>query len=623
MGEILMNNYPHDANIAISENRLEGIWLLMSGFRLAYLGAAISLAIAAVARTGTYMLLRSLTDQVLIEFTSGEVSNDSVRLLALSAVGLVALAVVMGAFTFLSGRLAAYTSEGVTLRLRNFLYDHIQRLSFTYHDQTPTGELIQRSTSDVDAIRRFFADQAIGVGRILVLFIVNFIALLQINVSLALFSVILIPLIVLISFLFFRRVSKAYEAYQEQDAVLSTALQENLTGVRVVKAFARQDYERQKFERENWEKYQRGRRLLLMHSGYWPVSDILSGIQMLAGFTLAALMAINGTLTAGDYIAYAGLVIWLIWPIRNLGRLIVQTSTGLVSYSRVRDIIKVGEESLDESGYQPGEGLKGKVEFKHVFFQYETDEPTLQDVSFNCQPGQVVALLGPTGSGKTSLVNLLPRFYDYQRGSITIDGVELKQYSKKVLRQQIGIVEQEPFLFSRTIRENITYGVSRAVSEGEIQAVAKAAAIHDVILSFPQGYETLIGERGVTLSGGQKQRVAIARTLLKDPCILILDDATSSVDTETEVEIRQALENLMQGRTSFIIAHRIQSLMYADLILVLKNGRIVQQGSHEELVSQAGIYKDIFAIQTRIETELAEDISLPEGSTPQGSRSLD
>jgi len=585
----------------------------MTGFKLVYISAAISLTFAALARSGTYLLVRFLTDNVLIDLASGDVSADKYQLLALCAVGLVALAAVIGGFTYLAGRLAAYTAENVIRRLRNYLFDHIQKLPFPYHDKTKTGELIQRSTSDVDALRRFLNDQAIGVVRILALFFVNFFVILQLNTQLALFSIILIPIIFVISIFFFRQVSKAYDAYQKQDAVLSTTLQENLTGVRVVKAFARQPFEQAKFNTDNWEKYLRGRRLLLMHSGYWPISDILSGIQMLAGFVFAALMAIDGTISVGTYLAYAGLVIWLIWPIRNLGRLIVQTSSGLVSYSRVRDIIEEHQEELDVGSTPVTSVISGAIQFEHVDFQYENDETnesTLSDITFSCQAGQVVALLGTTGSGKTSLVNLLPRFYDYTAGSITIDGIELREYPRHYIRRQIGIVEQEPFLFSRTIRENITYGVSRSVSDDEVVSTAKSAAIHDVITTFPNGYDTLIGERGVTLSGGQKQRLAIARTLLKDPRILILDDATSSVDAETEVAIRMALRTLMRGRTSFIIAHRIQSVMDADLILVLSKGRIVQRGQHSELIIQDGIYRKIHDIQTRIETELEADIAV-------------
>lgn len=594
---------------AISDNRLKGLWRLMSGYHWKYAGAVLSLGIAALSKTATYMLLRYYADDILGESGDGALSAETLYILPIIALGFIGLALFEGTFTFTSGRLAAQTAEGVVFRLRNYLYDHIQRLSFSYHDKKPTGDLVQRCSSDVDALRRFYADQAIGVGRIVILFTVNFIAIMSLSVPLALFSVITVPLIVLTSFFFFRKVTKAYEAYQEQDAVLSTTLQENLTGVRVVKAFARQDYERENFDTDNWEKYRRGRRLLIMHSGFWPISDILAGAQMLAGFTLAAIMAINGSISAGTYIAYAGLVIWLIWPMRNLGRLIVQTSTGLVSYGRVMDIIKENREPLEEGSYQTDGNVQGEIIFNQVNFEFIKDSPVLVDISFQCKPGDVIALLGPTGSGKTSLVNLLPRFYDYTNGSITLDGIELNQYPRHYLRSQIGIVEQEPFLFSRTIRENITYGVQHEVTEEEIEAAARASAVHDVILSFPDGYTTLIGEKGVTLSGGQKQRIAIARTLLKDPRILILDDSTSSVDTETEAEIRAALERLMLGRTSFVIAHRIQSLMNADLILVLDEGRIIQCGTHNELLSQKGIYQRIYEIQTRIDTELEQEIA--------------
>ena len=583
---------------------------MMVGFRQYYLVATISLAIAATSRTGTYLLLRFYTDNVLSQGKVPFLGNtlQSTEALILVAFGFIVLAVFEGSFNFLSGRLSARTAEGIALRLRNYMFDHIQRLSFTYHDQIKTGELIERSTSDVDAIRRFFSEQAIGVGRIFLLFVINFTTLARLNLQLALISVIVVPILVLVSMYFFKKVTKLYEAYQEQEAILQTTLQENLTGVRVVKAFARQDYEREKFNRDNWEKFLRGLKLLRMHSTFWPLSDVLCGFQMLGGFIVAALMAINGTITVGTYLAYIGLVGALIWPMRNLGRLIVQTSTGLVSYGRVMEVVKQDREPLTEGDYQPIHEVRGEVEFRNVSFEYESGEPILKDISFKCKPGQSVALLGSTGSGKTSLVNLLARFYDYTGGSLTLDGIELNTYPRQFLRSNIGIVEQEPFLFSRTIRENITYGVGREVPMFEIEAAAKAAAIHDLILSFPNGYDTLVGEKGVTLSGGQKQRVAIARTLLKNPCILILDDSTSSVDTETEAAIREALQTLMKNRTTFIIAHRIQSVMNANIILVLDKGQIVQHGTHEQLMQQEGIYRKIYDIQTRIEAELEKEI---------------
>lgn len=592
-----------DMKIALAaKNRYAGLWRMMTGYRLVYIFATICLGIAAIMKTGTYLLLGYFTDQVMSQ-------TGSSYWLPLVAIGFIALALIEGGFTYLSGRLAAYTAEGITRRTRNYLYDHIQRLPFLYFDHTATGELIQRCTSDVDAIRRFFADQAIGVGRIILLFVVNFTALALLSLPLAVFSVIIVPFIVITSVFFFRKVTKAYESYQEQDAVVSTILQENLSGVRVVKAFARQEYETQKFDLQNWEKYRRGKRLLIMHSAFWPLSDILCGFQMLSGFTLAAVMAINGTITVGTYLAYTGLLVWLIFPMRNLGRLVVQASTGLVSYGRVLEIVRQDREPLEQGLFQPQSNVRGEIVFDSVRFEYDAGSPIIEDISFSCQPGQVIALLGTTGAGKTSLVNLLPRFYEYTSGSIKLDGAELNEYPRRYLRAQIGIVEQEPFLFSRTIRENIIYGVDRQVSDSEVIAAAKAAAVHEVILTFPDGYQTLIGEKGVTLSGGQKQRVAIARTLLKDPRILILDDATSSVDTETEAAIRGALEYLMQGRTSFIIAHRIQSVMGADLILVLDKGRIVQRGTHQELLSQEGIYRRVFDIQTRIEADLELEIA--------------
>ena len=591
-----------DFKTAVSDKRLVGLWRMLTGFRLAYLGAVVSVGIAAVLRTGNSLLLRYFVDDLL-----GQGRFD--RTLPLVGLSFVALALGQGAFSFFSGRLSAWTAEGIARRLRNYLYDHIQQLSFTYHDQAKTGELIQRTTSDVDALRRFFADQAIGAGRIILLFAVNFAALLSLNTRLALLSVVVVPLIVVMSLVFFRKISQAYEAFQEQEAKLSTTLQENLTGVRVVKAFARQSYERDKFEQDNWEQFRRGRWLLTLHSMFWPISDILCGGQMLVAFVAGALMAINGTISVGTYLASTGLIIWLIWPMRNLGRLIVQMSTGLVSYNRVVTLIKEEREPLDEGTYRPSGNVRGEIVFRDVCFEYNNgDSAVLKDISFRCEPGQAVALLGSTGSGKTSLVNLLPRFYEYTGGSLTLDGVELNEYPRHFLRQQIGIVEQEPFLFSRTIRENITYGVGREVSDEEAEAAARAAAIHDVITSFPDGYNTLVGEKGVTLSGGQKQRVAIARTLLKDPRILILDDATSSVDTETEGEIRGALQHLMQGRSTFIIAHRIQSVMNADLILVLDQGTIVQRGTHDELMEQEGIYRQIYDVQARIEDELEKEI---------------
>ncbi|MDI9531198.1 MAG: ABC transporter ATP-binding protein [Chloroflexota bacterium] len=584
-----------------SKNKLLSLWHLMRGYHFHYLVSTIFLSLAAFARTGMYIYLGNFIDRMMV----GKLVGQELTLGALTFGALIALQALS---SFMSSWMANFTAENSTRRLRDHLFDHIQRLSYSYHSESKTGDLLDRATSDVDTLRRFFADQAIGVGRIVMIFIISFIAIARINLRLALVSIIIFPIVLVISLIFFKRLSKAYEAYQAQGAILSTDLQENLSGVRVVKAFARQEYEIEKFDKENREKLRLGKKFNWMHALFWPLSDIICSAQSVGSNFYAAMMVLNGGITLGDFISFHGLLGWLIWPIRNLGRLIIDTSRALVSYGRIAVVLQAPEEDMTGCTYQPEEGIRGQICFDKVSFAYEKDQLVLDDVSFSCQAGMVVALLGSTGSGKTSLVNLLPRFYDVTSGQILLDGVNLNAYSRDFLRSQIGVVEQEPFLFSCSIRDNITYGVHREVSQEEIENAAREAAIHDVILSFKNGYDTLVGERGVTLSGGQKQRLAIARTLLINPRILILDDSTSSVDMETEVQIRAALESLMTDRTTFIIAHRIQSIMNADLILVFDKGKIVQMGGHEELLSQPGIYKDIYDIQARIDSALKEEI---------------
>ena len=333
-----------DFRKTLTKKKLAGMLRMMEGYRLPYLGANMALAISAVAKTTTYLLLRNFADTVV--GTTLPFAGTLPRTLFIIALGFVGLALVEGGFSFISGRLAAFSAEGISRRMRNFLFDHIQRLTFAYHSKTPTGDLIERVTSDVDSVRRFFNEQVIGFGRIIFLFIINFTGIWILSWKLALGSVVVIPIVLIVSIWFFKKVTKVYEAYQEQEAILSTTLQENLTGVRVVKAFSRQDFEKLKFEKDNWEKFQRGKKFIKMHSTFWPLSDILCGFQMLGGFILAGIMAIQGEITIGTYPAYVGLVIWLIWPMRNLGRIIVNSSTGLVSYGRLTEIIKQDREPL-------------------------------------------------------------------------------------------------------------------------------------------------------------------------------------------------------------------------------------------------------------------------------------
>ena len=621
----------YDLKDTLTPNRFVGLWRMATGFRKIYIFAVVAAGLAALSRSAVFYLLRYFVDDVLM-------SADRQWQIPWVAVGITALALLQGLFSYGMGRLSAQTAEGIARRLRNYLYDHIQRLTFSYHDTMQTGELIQRATSDVDTLRRLFQDQLIGIGRTGLLFLVNFCALMLLHGWLALLSVPLLPVVSVASFFFFKRMETVFESYQSQDAAVSNRLQERLTGVRVVKAFARQSYEIESFEKENWEKYRRGVKIGNLHTLFWPFVETLTGGQVLIGMGVAALMALNGEITLGTYVAFTGLLIATIWPVQGIGRLVAHVSTGLVSLNRVQEIIRQEREQLEEGGAHANKRLRGELQFKDVQFAYDLPDAkedgkanksrdanldpkearrkafaergyVLRDISFNAEPGQVVGLLGATGSGKSSLLNLLPRFYDYSGGSITLDGEELRSYPRGFLRGQVGIVQQEPFLFSTTIRNNITYGVGRDVSDEEVEAAARAAAIHDVIQTFPKQYDTLVGERGVTLSGGQKQRVTIARTLLKDPAVLLLDDATSSVDTETDAAIRDALSRLMQGRTTFIIAHRVQSVMSADKILVMEAGRIIQRGTHEELVSQPGVYQQVFALQVQIEADLEREIA--------------
>ncbi len=585
------------------------LFKLLQNYRGLYLLSILSLGLTVVFGTSGFLVIRQVVDQLL---KTGPVMNF---LLFWTAAYLV-LAVLRGVSSYYHGKGKAHCAEKVTQNIRNSLYDHMQRLSFAYHDNSQTGELVQRATSDVDTVRKFFANQIPEVCHVFFQFFINLAILLVLEWRLALFSIIIVPVVGLLSTIFFFRIFDAYEDFQSTEGKLSNRIQENLSGIRVVRSFARQDWEISRFGDINALLLKKGMRLTWWNSLYWPFGHVLCGLQFSFSLLLGGYMTIKGVITPGTFVAFSGLVNALIWPMQELGRTLSEVSKSHVSYQRIREILDEQQEDLESGTVREAHEIRGDFEFRKAGFRYAQGDNVLVDISFSCRSGERIALLGATGSGKTTLVNLIPRFYDYTEGQILLDGRDLHEYNRHTLRKHIGIVQQEPFLFSMTVGENICYSLERNVSREEMEGAARAAAVHDSIMKFPDGYDTMAGEKGVSLSGGQKQRIAIARTLLKNPRILIMDDSTSAVDAETEGQIKEALESLMKNRTTFIIAHRIQTLKQADRILVLDRGRIVQQGTHDELVGTEGFYKDVFTLQTRIEEEL--QIELQNASKERG-----
>ena len=519
---------------------------------------------------------------------------------------LIVLTLFRGIFLYWKGKWSAVSSESIAQKIRDTVYDHLQKLPYDYHQKAKTGDLIQRCTSDVETIRRFLSMQFVEVGRALFMIIFALSFMLPMNPKMTLVSLFLIPLIFSFTVVFFIKVKKAFKLSDESEGRLSTVLQENLTGVRVVRAFARQSFEINKFDERNVEYRDLTYNLIRLLAWYWSVSDFFCLIQIGGVLVIGTFWASKGIISLGTLLAFTSYVGMLLWPIRQMGRVLTDMGKALVSIGRIQEILdEPVEEFGDDNTSSPT--IEGEIEFQNVSFEYEEGKPVLDGVSFHVKKGQTVAILGPTGSGKSSLVHLLPRLYDYQKGSIKIDSIELKKIDKKVIRKKVGIVLQEPFLFSKTIKENI--GLAKHdVIDAEVFEAARIASVHEVIGDFEKGYETAVGERGVTLSGGQKQRIAIARTLVNDSPILIFDDSLSAVDTETDAAIRKELKKRSRKATTFIISHRINTLAEADLILVLENGKLIQQGNHKQLVNQEGLYQRIWNLQNKLEEELEFEI---------------
>ncbi|MDH7486602.1 MAG: ABC transporter ATP-binding protein [Anaerolineae bacterium] len=556
---------------------------------LTTLGAYLSLLLATGANLLSPRLLQVLIDR--------GISAGNMRTIVLMALILVAVALVGALFTFLQGYLSEKASQSVAYDLRNALYAKIQSLSFSYHDQAQTGQLMTRATSDVEMVRRFTGMGFLQMLNAVVMLAGSLAVLFAMNWRLTLLILALVPVALVLFSIFGRRVRPMFARVQQNLAALNTVLQENLAGARVVKAFAREPYEAERFRRANQtllnENLAVFRTLALLIPTIFLVANLgTAGIVWYGG-----LQVIGGQLSVGELVAFNSYLFMVMMPVGMLGMVFSMIAQASASAERIFEILEAESEVVEAPDAKPLPPVEGRVAFENVTFRYfGSGEPVLKDISFVAEPGQTVALLGATGSGKSTIINLIPRFYDVSEGRVTVDGHDVREVTLESLREQIGIVLQETTLFAGTIRENIAFGRPEA-SQEEIEAAARAAAAHDFITSFADGYDTIVGERGVTLSGGQKQRIAIARALLRNPRILILDDSTSNVDFETELRIQQALDELMKGRTSFVIAQRISTVLNADQILVLDRGQIVARGTHEELLETSPMYAEIYHSQ--------------------------
>jgi len=534
-----------------------------------------------------------------------------------AAIAAVAITVLSGFFMYLKGRWAGIASEAVARDLRNKLYDHIQRLPCTYHDTADTGDLLQRCTSDIETFRAFLAVQGTEIGRATIAVLVVFPYMLMVNVPLALMAMAIAPVVLVFAIVFFVKVRDTFRECDEAEAVMTTRLQENLTGIRVVRAFARQDYECDKFAEDNALFRDKRFRLIRIMAVYWSCSNFMCtcwiGLVLLTGaYMIRDGSAGAGGLTVGGLVAMMFYMRMFLWPIRHLGRVLGEAGKAVVAMGRLGEILDQQREAPGGDRRDVPQRLKGRIEISDLNFRHGQFQ-VLDGVSVRVDPGQTLAILGPSGSGKSTLVNLLLSFYDYDPGdrsggSIRLDGMELSSLDKKFARSQIGVVMQEPFLYSRSVRDNIRLGHSGA-AEDEIISAAASSCVHESIEGFDKGYDTLVGERGVTLSGGQRQRLALARAILRNPPILILDDALSAVDTETEQMILQTLRNRHGHSTTLVIAHRLSTLMHADKIIVIEHGRIVQAGTHKSLVDVDGMYKRLWQVQNQLADDLRRELS--------------
>jgi ATP-binding cassette subfamily B multidrug efflux pump len=534
--------------------------------------------------------------------------ENAERLLITSALAILVFAILRGVFAFLQTFTAERNSQSVAFDMRNELFAKIQGLSFSYHDRNQTGQLMIRATDDVEKVRVFIGQGLLmGVGAIILL-AGTLVILFSTNVRLTLIALPILPIALILVMIFGSRLGPMFLKIQKRLDKINTILQENLSGIKVVKAFTREQSEEKKFDAAADSLMEQHIYVARFFSLLFPLMLLIASLGQAVVLYFGGRQMITGMLTLGEWQEFSIYLVFLFFPAAQLGMIITQMSQASASATRIFEILDTKNEVTDKPDAIDLPQVEGRVKFEDVSFRYfNSGDPVLRNVNIDIEPGKTVALLGATGSGKSTIINLIPRFYDPSEGRITIDGYDLREVQIDSLRSQIGIVLQETTLFAGTIRDNISFGKTDATFD-EIEAASKAAAAHEEIIAFPEGYDTPVGERGSTLSGGQKQRVAIARALLLDPRILILDDSTSSVDLATEVEIQKALDELMRGRTSFVIAQRISTVINADLILILEKGEVVARGNHEELLETSEIYADIYSSQLIGDAEISEDL---------------
>lgn len=610
------------------------LWQLMSGFRLLYAGAILALLAGTI-----FTYLVPLVGRATIDYAIGPTADAAMptaggltaRILErlggvefvrenlwVPALAMVGLTVIAGLFSYLRGRGAALASDGIARQLKEQLYDHLHHLPASYHDTADTGDLVQRCTSDVETLRMAFSTQVVEVSHAFILMLTAIPVMLYLDVRMTLISFVLIPPMIYFGYTYFNRVKHLFLDVDRAEASVTTVVQENLTGIRVVRAFARQDHEMEKFAGPNAGYRDQSLRMVRIMSIYWSASDLITltqyGIVVITGIYFIG----QGTLTVGTLFAFIAFLDLLLWPVRQMGRILTDLGKTMVAIGRTRDILAVPHESAGGQSHSISARIvQGAIRVDDLWFTHrkpgEMNAPApshhaLNGISFHVDPGETLAILGPSGSGKSTIIHILLRLYDYHRGSVRIDGVELTEYDRKWIRSQFGVVMQEPFLYSKTLEENIRLG-SKSATRTDIVEAAQVAHIHDTILSFDHGYETQIGERGVTLSGGQRQRVALARAIVRDPPILVLDDALSAVDSETESTILNALRRRQGQKTTIVIAHRLSTLAHADRVIVLDEGRIIQEGRHHDLILEEGLYQRLWRIQSSLESDFRKELS--------------